>query len=255
MSLSTKLTDIVNTSLIIRRAVQAFLPATLLLAACSKSDVPAPAPAVDQGQVVFINAASHIAPTTLKFLVDNTQKASQDYGTSSGYQAIPTGSRAVQVTAGTQTALNQTITVEKNKNYTFVATPVASTSAVGGLLFADDLTAPAATKARIRVINLGQSLATPIRLAQATAVAGAGVIVSDVAANAASAFTEFIPGSYSLFISDNMNNSLVVVGDGTGTGAGTKNYEAGKLYTVVVSGTAGSLNQNQQLKAFLSQNN
>lgn len=243
-----------KTSSVFRRAIQALLPATLLLAACGKSDTPAPTPAADQGKIAFVNASSHVSSLTLKFLVDNSEKASLAYGASSGYQTVAVGNRSVQVTSGSQTALTQTAVIEKDKNYTFVSTPAATTATVGGMLYTDDLTAPSSGKAKIRLINLGQNLTTPIRLSQVTAVAGAGIIVNDVAANAASTFIEFIPGNnYNLFVSDNANNPLVSLGDGSGSGTGTKNFEAGKIYTVVVSGTQGSLTD--KLKAYLSQNN
>ena len=251
-----------KTIAIFRRTALALLPATLLLAACSKSDTPAPAPAVDHGRVVFINAASHIAPITLKFLVDNSEKASLAYGTSSSYLDISTGAHPLQVTAGTQTAFTMTLAPDKDKNYTFVATPAVSSSAVNGLLFPDDLTAPTTGKARIRVINLGQSVSTPIRLSQVTSTVTGPIVadvVTNVGLNAASPFTEFAPGTYALSILDNTATAsttpLAQVGDGTGSGTGTKVYEAGKLYTVVVSGTNGSLNQDQKIKAFVSQNN
>lgn len=243
-----------KTPFILRRVCQLLLPATLLLSACGKKDTPAPTPAPDQGKVAFVNAASHVSTITLKFLVDNSEKASLAYGASSGYQSFGVGNRSVQVTSGSQVALTQAITIDKDKNYTFAATPAATTASVGGILFTDDLTAPSSGKARIRVINLGQNLTTPVRLAQVTAVAGGGIIVPDVASNAASPFIEFIPGNnYSLFISDNANNLLVSLGDGSGSGTGTKNFEAGKIYTVVLSGTRGSLTDN--LKAYLTTNN
>ena len=53
--------------------------------------------------------------------------------------------------------------MEKDKSYTFVASPAATTATVGGILFADDLTAPTTGKAKIRLINLGQNLTSPIR--------------------------------------------------------------------------------------------
>ncbi|WP_201977433.1 DUF4397 domain-containing protein [Hymenobacter rubidus] len=250
-----------ETSFLFRRTLQAVLPATMLLAACSKSDTPAPAPA-DTGKVTFINAASHIAPTTLKFLVDNAEKASQAYGGNSGYQSINTGNHTLQVAAGTQTAFSTALVVEKDKSYTFVASPSASSSSTNGLTFTDDLTAPSTGKARIRVINLGQGVATPVRISQVTSTVTGPVvadIVTGVALNTASAFTEFTPGTYALSILDNSAtagaNPLAQIGDGSGSGTGTKNYEAGKIYTVVFSGTNGSLNADQKLKAFLSQNN
>ena len=248
-----------KTSLVFRRAVQAILPATLLLAACSKSDTPTPTPAVDTGKIVFINAASHVAPTTLKFLIDNSEKASLAYGASSGgYQTIQTGARPLQVTAGGQAALSQSIALDKDKNYTFVAAPAQSSSVVGGLLFSDDLTITDATKARIRVINFGQSVTNPIRLSQITTTVG-GPVVADVVANVgasmASPFVNVPANTYALSILDANGTTIAQVGDGSGSGTGTKNYEAGKSYTVVVSGTNGSLNNDQKLKAFVSQNN
>ena len=247
-------------SFILRRAVQAILPATLLLAACSKSDTPTPTPAPDQGKVMFINAASHIAPTTLKFVVDNTEKASQAYASGSSYQGLNTGSRAVQVTVGSQTALTQSLVIEKDKNYTFLATPAASTSAVGGLLLTDDLTASAvgSGKARIRLINLGQGTTTALRLSQITTTVN-GPVVADIATNiangAASSFIEFSANTYTLSVLDNTGNTIAVVGDGTGAGTGVYKYVEGKIYTVVLSGTVGSLNNDQKIKAYLLGNN
>ncbi|WP_216690533.1 DUF4397 domain-containing protein [Hymenobacter siberiensis] len=248
-----------KTSLVFRRAIQAILPATLLLAACSKSDTPTPTPAADTGKIVFINAASHVAPTTLKFLIDNSEKASLAYGASSGgYQTIQTGARPLQVTASGQVAFTQSLALDKDKNYTFVAAPAQSSSVVGGLIFPDDLTITDATKARIRVINLGQSVTNPIRLSQITTTVNGPVVadvVSNVGASVASPFVNVTANTYSLSILDANGTTIAQVGDGTGAGTGTKNYEAGKSYTVLVSGTNGSLNNDQKLKAFVLQNN
>ena len=242
-----------------RRAfLLAAIPVALAFTSCGDDDnKPDPQPVVEQGKVSFVNAASHIAPINLAFTVDNNQKGSADYGKSSGYVAVQSGSRPMQILAGNQIALTQPISIEKDKTYTFVATPAATSSAVGALLVPDDLTVPTTGKARIRVIHVGQGITTSIRLAAPTPVTGQGVIVNDVSANSASTFTDFNPGSYSLFISDNANVPLVQIGDGSGTGTATatKTYESGKLYTVLVSGTQGSLNQDQKLKAFVFQNN
>lgn len=236
-----------------RHPFAVLLPALFLFASCGKKSDPTPAP--EQGRVLFVHTASNVNTVGLKFLVDKAEKASLNYGQASGYQSVDVGSRAVQVTAGGQAAANTSITVEKGKSYSFFATPSSSSSSVNTLFVADDATLPTVGKARIRVVNVGQNLSTPIRLAQTTAVAGAGVIVNDVATNTASSYVEFIPGNYSLFISDNANNSLIEVGDGSGSGTGTKNFEANKLYTVVVAGTQGSLIPEQKIRVFVSQNN
>lgn len=250
-----------KTSFVFRRAIQALLPATLLLAACSKSDTPAPAPVVvDNGKIVFVNAASHIPGATLKFNIENSEKASLTYGSNSSYQTVQTGSRVVVVNSGTQTVLTQpAATIDKDKNYTFVATSATSSAVVGGQFFTDDLTSPTdPAKARIRIINVAQVVVNPIRLSQITTTAGGPVVVNIVgntASNSASAFTDFTPGDYALSILDNNNVAKAQLGSGTGAGTGTKLFQAGKLYTVIVSGTADSADPAQTLKAFLIQNN
>ncbi|MDQ2771132.1 MAG: DUF4397 domain-containing protein [Bacteroidota bacterium] len=249
-----------KTNSFLRFAATCLLPAGLLLAGCGKKDTPVPTPVPDMGRVMFINAASHIAPITLKFLADNTEKASLAYATGSSYQGLNVGSRAVQVTAGSQTALNQSLVIEKDKNYTFVATPAAASSNVGGLLVTDDLTVPGTGKARVRLINLGQgnTLPTPLRLSQITTTVN-GPVVSDLATNvgngSASPFIEFNANIYTLSVLDNAGNTIAVVGDGTGSGTGVYKYTEGKIYTVVLSGTVGSLNTDQKIKAYLLGNN
>ena len=247
-----------KTTTIFRRTALALLPAAILLGACSKTDVPTPTPAVDQGRVTFVNAAAHIAPTTLKFLIDAKDYASLVYGASSGYLSVTAGAHSVQVTAGTQTALTQQATVEKNNSYTFVATPTTSSSTVGGLLITDDLTAPATGKARIRVINLGQGTPTPLRLSQVTSTLGGPVIVNvvpNVPSNSASAFVEVPIGVANLSILDANGTVVAEVGSGSGDGSGTKKYEEGRLYTVLLTGTQGSLSADQKVKAFILTNN
>jgi len=243
-------------SSVFRRSLWLALPAVLAFSGCS-DDTSTPAP--DQGKVTFINGASHIPGATLKFQVDNAEKASLAYGASSTAQSIATGSRVIKVLSGTQTVLTQpAVTLDKDKNYTFVATPAATPASVGGQFIIDDLTAPATGKARIRVINLGQNLTNPIKLSQVTSTAGGPVVVdlvTSIASNQASAFTDVNPGTYGLSILDNNGVTKAEVGTGTGTGTGTKAYVAGKLYTIVVTGTADSADPAQALKAYLSQNN
>ena len=81
---------------IFRRTALALLPATLLIAACSKTDTPAPAP-VDQGRINFYHAAAN-ANVALKFQADEVDKATITYGQNSGYQGVNTGSRTLKTT-------------------------------------------------------------------------------------------------------------------------------------------------------------
>lgn len=239
----------------LRPALAALLPALLTLASCGKSD---PAPAPDQGRILFVHAASNVNTVGLKFSVDNAGPAALNYGQSSSYQSVKAGSVTVQVMAGTQTAASQAVTVEKNKMYSFFATPSGTTSTVNTLLVADDLTAPGTGKARIRVINLSQDVPTSISLAQVASTVNGPIVTSvvdDVEANTSSKFFDFTPGIYSLSIVDNADKVVAEVGDGSGSGGGTKKYEEGRLYTVVVTGTQGSLTPEQKIRVFVSQNN
>jgi hypothetical protein len=79
----------------------------------------------------------------------------------------------------------------------------------------------------------------------------------------ASNFVEINAGPANLLITTGTSptgSTVGAVGDGTGTGTGatgtgTKNYEAGKIYTIVVRGTAGLPDPARQPKAFIIQNN
>ena len=252
-----------KTSSSLRRSALAMLASVLALSACSKTDTPTPTPPADQGQVNFINAAAHIAPTTLRFLVDNAEVSSLAYATGSGYQRLNTGSRTLQVAAGSQTALTKSLQIETNKNYTFIAAPSSSTSTVGDLLLTDDLTLPSTGKARIRLVNLGDGTATdplpnPLRLSQITSTVNGPVVadvVTNVANGTASSFTDFSANVYSLSVLDGAGNTIAVVGDGSGTGTGVYKYTEGKIYTVILSGTKGSLNSDRKIKAYLLPNN
>ena len=185
-----------KTSFILRRAVQALLPATLLLAACSKKDDPVtPTPVVDSGKINFYHTAAS-ANVNLKFLVDDVEKANIAYGQNAGYQTFNTGGRAIKINVAStgSTANSQSVVVEKDKNYSFFAY-ASSPTAVSGLLVTDDLAIPAASvgKARIRLVNLGLGASTPANLS--TVVAGISPIAgTDAACAGYSSFVDIIPG-------------------------------------------------------------
>ena len=107
-----------ETSFIFRRALQVLLPATLLLAACGKDDEPTPPVVADQGRINLYHTAAS-ANVGLKFLFDDAEAASLNYGQNSGYKSINTGSRVLKVnvaSSSTTAAAPLTVTVEKDKN-------------------------------------------------------------------------------------------------------------------------------------------
>lgn len=242
---------------IFRRTALALLPATLLIAACSKSDTPAPAP-VDQGRINFYHAAAN-ANVALKFQADEADKATITYGQNSGYQGVNTGSRTLKTTvaaSSSTTVASTPATLEKDKSYSyFVYANAQATQA--GLLVADDLTAPSATKAKIRFVNLGQGTASPLKLSTTVATVS-DIANTETAFGAASGFVEILPGSYNVAVTSGAGSTVVTnVGDGSGSGTvANKTYEAGKIYTVVLRGLSGAtIAPDLQPKAVLIQNN
>lgn len=242
-----------------RRPLLWALPAALIFGACSKDDTPAP-PAPDQGRIYAYHAAAS-ANVGVKVLIDDVEKANITYGQNSGYQSVNTGARIVKVnlaSTNAQAIAPQTVTVEKDKSYSYFAYANAPTT-VAGLFIPDDLVIPAASagKARIRLVHLGQGAPNAVRLS--TTVAGiADIAGTDTQFANASGFVDIIPGMYNVAVTTGNPSSVVVnVGDGSGTGTvANKNYEAGKIYTVLVRGINNPLlAADLQPKAVLIQNN
>jgi hypothetical protein len=245
-----------------RRAALAVLPATLLLAACSKTDTPAPTPAVDTGRISVYHMAGS-ANVGLKFLFDDAEKANLTYGQSSLNQSVNAGARTIKVnvaSSGTNVAI-QAVTVEKDKYYSYFAYSTSGTQ-LAGLLTPDDLSAPSSGKAKIRFVNLGQGSPTPLKLST-TAASAVDIVGTETAFATSSSFIEVLPGSYNIAVTSGAASTVVYnVGDGSGTSmtatgtAANRTYEAGKIYTVVYRGLTGAtIDPALQPRAVVIQNN
>lgn len=236
------------------------LPATLAFSACGNDDDDNTQVVPDQGKVVVVHAAAAVAAITPVF--DSQQGSSLTYTQNSGYLAVNAGSPQLRIvnSAGT-TVVSRTLAVAKDQGYSvFVYSPTAAIGSAELLSVTDDLTAPAANQAKIRLVHLAVGAPTPVRLTVPSAVpGGAGTdIIQDVAFGTASSFIAINAGSPTLTITSNGTPRpvLLTVGDGSGSGTGTKNYEAGKIYTIVVRGIAGAgVAADQQPKAVVLQNN
>jgi hypothetical protein len=252
-----------ETSHIFHRALQALLPATLLLASCSKDDQPA-APAPDQGRVLFSHAAA-AANTQLTAFVADQQTAQLNYGQSSGYVTVNAGAPTLRINNGTQIVVTQPLTVAKDQNYSvFAYSPSATIGSAAVLAIPDDLTAPPAGQVKVRVVHLAVGAPSPVRLTVTSPVpGGAGTdVTADVAFGTASNFANLTAGTINLAITSAgaipaaPRTQVLTVGDGTGAGTGTKNYEAGKIYTIVVRGiSSAGVPASQQPQAVIIQNN
>ena len=249
-----------NPSTYFRRAALALLPATLLLAACSKSDTPAPTPAVDQGRVLISHAAA-AANTQITAFANDQQLGQLNYGQSTGYSTVTAGNATIRINNGSAVVATQTVAVAKGQNYSIFAYSPTSSIGSGALLAVpDDLTAPAVGTAKIRLVYLGVGAASPVRLSipPATPMGMPNDLTTDVAFAAASSFVVVNAGPLSLSVTTAAapRTPVVAVGDGTGAGTGSKTFESGKIYTIVVRGISGNgVPAAQQLQAVIIPNN
>lgn len=249
-----------NLSSLFRRAALAAVPATLLLAACSKSDTPAPTPAPDTGRVLFTHAAA-AANTQLTAFINDGQVSQLNYGQSSTYVTVNAGSPTLRINNGAQTALTQPLTVAKDRNYSiFEYSPTATIGSLALLTTTDDLTAPVTGQAKVRVVYLNTGGASPVQLTapSATPTSPGTPLTADVAFGTASEFAPLNAGLYNLSVTSNGSPraQVVAVGDGSGSGTGVFKYTEGKIYTIVVRGITGTgVPAAQQPQAVIIQNN
>lgn len=246
------------TSLFRPAVLLAALPAVLAFSACSNDDDDNSTPTPDQGKVLISHAAAS-ANIPVKALVNDTEVAQLTYSqTTNGYLNVNAGSPTLKINnSANQTAATQQVTIAKDQNYSvFAYAPTATT--VGLAAFTDDLTAPASGQAKVRIVHLALNAPTPVKLSQLTVAGATDVPNASAVFGAASAFVSIPATSYNLLVTTgSASTPVVVVGDGTGNSSPTasKNYEAGKIYTVVVRGIAGNLDPALQPKAVVIQHN
>lgn len=255
----------------LRSSLRVMLPAVLLLASCSKKDEPTPTPVPATGSILFINAAANIF-VGIKAFVNAEEKTSLTYGINGGgttpqYQSVPAGSPTIRIdnAAANTPYFSQTVTVGKDQKYSYFVYSNSSdvNAAPVGLLVPDELGAPSVpTKAKIRLVNLaygfpaGNSSAA-LSLSQSQPV-GFLALTGAAGFAAATNFVEINSGAADLMVTTGVTptgTTELHVGDGTGAGTGTKTFEAGKSYTIVVRGVVGNQDPVRQPKAFIIQNN
>jgi hypothetical protein len=232
----------------------AAVPAALAFAGCGDDDNPA-TPA--QGRVLISHAAAS-ANVQVKALVDNAEVGQLNYGQSSSYLNVNAGSPTLKINVASSNteAASKAVTIAANQNYSaFAYSPTGQT--VDLLAVTDDLTAPSAGKAKIRLVHLGQGESSPLKLST-TVAAVADIPNTETQFANASPFVEILPGSYNIAVTNGQQSTTVTnVGDGSGAGTvANKTYEAGKIYTVLVRGVKNPLLAPAlQPKAVIIQNN
>ncbi len=221
-------------------ALLATLPAMLAFSACNNDD---DNPAPQQGRVMITHVAAAVSGQVTAF-VNDKQVGQLNYGQNSSYLGVDAGSPVFRINSGTQEVTKKNLDIAVNQNYSvFAYSPASAIGSAELISFSDDLTAPAAGQAKIRLIHLGTGVNSPVRLSVPALTAGAAPtdLTTDVAFGKASEFISVNAGSspdLRITTTDAQRTSILTVGDGSGSGSGSKKIEAGKIYTVLVRGIA-----------------
>ena len=232
-----------KTSFFLRSAFGALLPATLLLAACGKSDTPAPTPAPDTAQVLAVHAAVSNSTRNIKVTVGDKEGPTVAYGTNSSYQSVTTGNLTVKAAidaAGGATLYSVAQTLSKDKSYSFFAysIPGQSTAAVSGLLVEDNLTLPASGTAKVRLVHVGRDLESPLTLSRTPSGGGAlAAVTTATATGQASAFVEVPAGTASYNLA---NSSNAAIQPAFGGAVLATPFVAGGIYSIIVRGAVST---------------
>jgi hypothetical protein len=205
------------------------LGATILFSACNKKDDPPPTPAAPKAKVMFGNA--YVSTDTVKVTVNNNSLSSVPnlgYLSRTPYVDLEPGSNKLTfISAFSTTPLKDTtVSLTANSYYSaFIAGPTLSPSMV---LVSDNLTAPTAGKAKIRLINLSSD-----NLNESVFVKdGLNVVTkldSNVTYKLATPFREVTAGTYDLTVGDpaSLPTAITLAG---------QSFGVGKIYTVIVTG-------------------
>lgn len=197
----------------------AALSSLILFSSCSKDeDEPGTAK-------VLVTHASPNAPG-VDLLVDNNKVNTQalTFPNNTGYLEVNSGRRNIKVNAsGTSTTvINADLDLVEGRNYSvFAANTLTSIEAV---VLEDNLTAPAAGKAHVRVVHL-----SPDAPAVNIGVQGLATnLFTNLAFKSGTAFTPVDAGTYTLEVKLASNNAVILTVPAT--------LAAGKIYTVFARG-------------------
>jgi len=203
-------------SLIAMLMALALVPATFAQSGTAKVRVvhaSPDAPAVD----VYINGAKTLSGVT--------------FFTASDYLDLPAGTYQVQVTPAGQPAsaavIDASATIEAGKAYTIAATGLLAD--IGPTIVVDDLTAPAAGNAHVRVYHFSPDApAVDVQLKDGTK------LIEGLAFPGASDYLPVPAGSYDLQVVPAGASTVVIDLPGT-------SLEAGKIYSVFATGEVANI--------------
>lgn len=213
------------------------LAATLFVSCRDNDDDDLPEP--DAAAISVVNASP--GQTAFNFAFDNqiVNGPALTFGIQSGYLLAYAGQRKFDATLGgtNQSVLTETITLEKDKYYSLF---ISGSSSLSAFLTADDVSAPASGKAKIRFIQLSPDAGT-----LALNIKGGATLFNGQDFKTASAFAAIDPATYTLEIKNT---------GGTAIAEKEVTIAAGKIYTVWAGGMLAGTG-NTAMTIFVNANN
>lgn len=203
------------------------LLAISLFSSCKKND-PYDFEDTIAADINFINASPD-APAAQLYVEDVLRTPSSvAYGQASGYNKTFLGDQDVVIksTSGEATLSSSHVQFDAYGSYTFFL--VGQNSSLGLITVTDDLTAPAAGKAKIRFVNASPNAAS------ASLSIGGNIIATNQSFRAVSPSVEIAAGTYAVVLT-NVASGITT----TNTTAGAS-FQSGKIYTVYAKGLVGN---------------
>ncbi|MCB0713771.1 MAG: DUF4397 domain-containing protein [Ignavibacteriae bacterium] len=213
---------------------------------CEEDTTNPPVENPDHAEILFMHAVP-AGPGVDLLIGDNTVITNATFGNfGASYSEIEAGSRQVRVfpTGTTTTPLvDATLDFTKDQHYTIFAIKNSAGTGAAPLVFSDNLTAPAAGKAHIRIAHL---VADGPKVKLSFQGSGQGAIFSDVAfMDNTEFFTPVDAGAVTIRVQDAGTSG----GGGGGGGGGSSStvapdlpftLEDGGIYTIAVIGTVAN---------------
>jgi len=191
------------------------------------------APTFAQGGTAKVRVihASPDAPAVDVYVDGSKVLTNVPFFTASDYLDLPAGSHRFQVTPTGQPAsaavIDATATVEAGKAYSVAAT--GQVAAIQATILADNIAAPAAGKAKVRVIHF-----SPDAPAVDIKVKGGATLVPGLAFPKDSGYLEIDAGTYNLEVTPAGASTVAIDLPNTAV-------EAGKIYDVFATGVQASI--------------
>ncbi len=207
-----------------KKILSIFVVAAVAFAGCSKSSNSAPANSAD---VMFVNGCAGTASVYVTANTVNVPGTSNiTFFNTSNYQYVTAGTESISffvTSLGSSTPLKTfSATFAANAHYSVFVGGLITNSTY--LVTTDDLSAPPSGDAKVRFVNLSTDTLSE------NAAVGATSIATGITSMVAGSFISVPAGSYMVKAADPSNVS-------TGVSTTSLSFSAGKMYTVMLTGS------------------